>query len=71
MVLKLLKTFLYFLYTYIKMVNKYHQKNKSFKKKHKKDIKIFLKKKKKKSISIIVIELRIFLKKKNKKRLNI
>ena len=35
------------------------------------DIKIFLKKKKKNSISIIVIEIKIFLKKKNKIKLSI
>ena len=48
------------------MVNKYYQKGEK-----RLDIKFFLKKKKKKSLSIIVIELRIFLKKKNKKSLNI
>ena len=44
------------------MVNKYYQKKtkKSFKKKHAKDIKIFLNKKKKKSVSIIVIEIKSF-----------
>ena len=62
------------------MVNKYKKTKKSFKQKHAEDIKIFLKKKKKKSlrhyiflkkekiksISIIIIEIKIFLKKKNK-----
>ena len=51
------------------MVNKHYQKTKkSFKKKPVKGTKIFLKKKKKKSVSIIMIKLRIFLKKKNKKK---
>ena len=56
------------------MMNKYYQKKKtikSFEKKHVKDIKIFLKENKKKSVSVIVIELRIFLKKKNKRKLSI
>ena len=35
------------MYTYIKMANKYYQKNKSFKKKHVKGAKFFLKKKRK------------------------
>ena len=48
------------------MVNKYKKTKKSFKQKHAEDIKIFLKKKKIKSISIIIIEIKIFLKKKNK-----
>ena len=55
------------------MVNKYYKKTKkSFKKKHAKDIKIFLKKKKKqKSVTIIVTEKIIFLKKKNIRKLSI
>ena len=36
-----------------------------------KDIKIFLKKKMKKSVNIIGIEIKTFLKKKNKRKLNI
>ena len=44
------------------MVNKYYQKTKkSFKNNHVKDIKIFLIKKKKKSVSIVMIEIRIFI----------
>ena len=42
-------------------------KKKSFRKKHVKDIKIFLKKKKKKSIKIIVTIIRIFLRNKRTK----
>ena len=54
------------------MVNKCYQKNKEkLQKRHMKDIKIFLKNKKKKNVSIIVIEIRIFLKKKKKRRLSI
>ena len=57
-----------FLYTYIKMTNKYYQKTKkSLKRKHRKGTKIFPKKKKKKSINIIEIEIRIFLKKEKQK----
>ena len=49
------------------MVNKYYQKTKkSFQKKHVKDIKILLRRKKKTSVSIIVNVIRIFLKKKIK-----
>ena len=45
------------------MSNKYYQKHKEKlkKKKHVKDIKIFLKKKKEKSVSIIMDVIRIFL----------
>ena len=46
------------------MVNKYYQNTK-------KDIKIFLKKKKKKSFSIIVNVITVFLKKKKKRMLSI
>ena len=52
------------------MVNKYDKRTKG-KKKHVKGTKFFLKRKNKKNVSIIVIELRIFLKKKNKSRFNI
>ena len=44
---------------------------KSFKKKHVKYIKIFLQKKKKKSVNIIVNVIRIFLKKEKKRVLRI
>ena len=61
-----------FLYTYIEMVNKYSQEDKGkLQKNHTKDTKIFLKKKKRKSVSIIGIEIKIFLKKKNKRKLSI
>ena len=54
------------------MVNKSYQETKrTFEKKHAEDIKIFPKKKKRKNVSIIVIEIRIFLKKKNKRKLSI
>ena len=54
------------------MVNKCYQKTqKSFKKKDVKGTKIFLKKKNKQSVSIIVIDLRKGLKKKNKRKLSI
>ena len=57
------------LYTYIKMVIEYHIYIKDIK--QGKDIKIFLKKKMKKSVNIIGIEIKTFLKKKNKRKLNI
>ena len=48
------------------MTNNYYQNTKeSSEKKHTKDIKIFLKKKKKKSVSIIVNVIRIFLRNEN------
>ena len=49
------------------MSNKYYQKHKEKlkKKKHVKDIKIFLKKKKEKSVSIIMDVIRIFLRNKS------
>ena len=51
------------------MVNKYYENTmKSFEKKHMKDTKLFLKKKKKKSVSITVNVIRIFLKNKKKKK---
>ena len=49
------------------MINKYYQKTKkSFKKKHKTDMKIFLKKKKKKH----QCHCDLFMKKKNKRKLS-
>ena len=48
------------------MSNKYYQKHKeSSKKQHVKEIKIFLKKKKKKSVSIMMDVIRIFLRNKS------
>ena len=68
----ILKTLKIFWYTYIKMVNECSQKIKeSFKKKHTKGTKIFLKKKKTKNVSIIGIKIKIFLKMKNKGKLYI
>ena len=53
------------------MVNKYYENTmKSFEKKHTKDTKLFLKKKKNKSVSIIVNVIRIFLKKIKKRKLS-
>ena len=54
------------------MTDNYYQKqNERLKKKHTKYIKIFLKKKKKKSVSIIVNAINIFLKNKNRSYLSI
>ena len=58
--------FINYLLTIIKKT-KQRFKKKSFRKKHVKDIKIFLKKKKKKSIKIIVTIIRIFLRNKRTK----
>ena len=60
-----------FVYKYIKMVNRYYQNNKEkFQKKHGKGTKIIMKKHKKKSVSIIRIEIKIFLKEKSKGKLS-
>ena len=49
------------------MVNKYYQNNEEkLRKEARENIKIFLKKKKKKSVCIIVKTIRIFMKKKKK-----
>ena len=54
------------------MATKYCKKTKkSSEKKHVKDIKILLKKKKRKSVSIIVNVIKIFLRNKIKSKLNI
>ena len=53
------------------MVNKYKKTKNGFEKKHAKGTKTFLKNKKRKSMSIILIEIRTFLKNKNKKLLGI
>ena len=56
------------------MVSKYYQKilsKKSFEKKQVKSNKIFIKKKKRKSVRIIVIEIKFFQKKKSKRKLSI
>ena len=42
------------------MVNKYQKKQRKASRKHRKDTKIFLKKKKKKSVNIIVIKIKSF-----------
>ena len=54
------------------MVNKYYQNNEEkLRKEARENIKIFLKKKKKKSVSIIVKTIRIFMKKKKIRKLSI
>ena len=54
------------------MVNNYYQKHKErLQKEHMKDIKNFLKEKKKKSFSIIVNIIRIFLRNESKSKLSI
>ena len=51
------------------MVNKYYQNNEEkLRKEARENIKIFLKKKKKKSVCIIVKTIRIFMKKKKNKK---
>ena len=61
------------MYAHIKMVNKYDKKKtkKSFKQKHAKGTKIFLKKKKKKGEKKPKTDIKIFLKKKKKKSVSI
>ena len=53
------------------MTNIIKNTKKSFKKKNVKDIKIFLKKKKKKSVSILMNVIRIFPRNKSKRKLSI
>ena len=53
------------------MVNKYQKSKKSFKKKHTKGVKIFLKKEKTKSANMLEENIKILLKKKKKKGISI